>query len=59
MHLWSLQHFQAESLPLGRLGSLSNVRLLLFSHSLVSNSSWSSGFSVLHYLLQFAQTHVH
>ena len=49
------------------------IYILLFSHSVMSNSIWPHGqqhsscpslsprvcFSVLHYLLEFAQTHVH
>ena len=44
--------------------SMSNTYLLLFRHYVVSNSLWHhglqhTGFPVLHYLLKFAQTHVH
>ena len=46
------------------LGNMWITPLLLFSHSAMSNSSQphycnTPGFSVLHYLLEFAQTHVH
>jgi len=46
------------------LGSMWITPLLLFSHSAMSNSSQphdcsTPGFSVLHYLLELAQTHVH
>ena len=53
----SCYHFSGEHLFI-------HVVVVVFSHSLVSNPLWpmdcsTPGFPVLHYLLEFAQTHVH
>ena len=61
LSLLRLQHMQADSLPLSRLGSLKTRLLLLLSCSAVSDSLQpmdcsTPGFPVLDYLPEFPQT---
>ena len=54
----------SSSMPLWGREGVAGIHLLLFSHSVVSGSLWPhrlqyTKLPVFHYLLEFAQTHVH
>jgi len=60
---WSFLHWQADSLPVDHQGSLNFRSCYSVSKSCPTLCSFidsnTPGFSALHYLPEFAQTHVH